>query len=60
MSTITSTGVLVAVTAPSAVLTRRTSASMSTATGPARSPVTRGRVRRGSPTTSTSAVTSAY
>nr|WP_244300983.1 hypothetical protein [Streptomyces lividans] len=59
-STRTSTGVrvvTVAPAAPAAPLTRRTSASMSTVGGTARSPRTRGRVRRGSPVTSTSAVT---
>ncbi len=59
-STSTRTGVLVVTVRPSPSVTRRTSASISTVGGTARSPRTRGRVRRGSAVTSTSAVTVAY
>ncbi len=59
-STITSTGVRVASTVPSAWVTRVTSASNSRAVGATWSPLIRGRVSRGSEVISTSAVTSAY
>lgn len=60
MSTITSTGARVATAVPAALSTVRTSASMSTESGVARSPATRGRVSRGSEVISTSAVTVVY
>lgn len=57
---ITSTGVRVASTVPSAWVTRVTSASNSRVVGATWSPLIRGRVSRGSEVISTSAVTSAY
>ncbi|CAM5234803.1 hypothetical protein STENM223S_09425 [Streptomyces tendae] len=59
-STRTRTGVRVVTAVPPLSVNRRTSASISTVGGTARSPRTRGRVRRGSAVTSTSAVTVAY
>ncbi|CAM5392345.1 hypothetical protein SANTM175S_03843 [Streptomyces antimycoticus] len=58
--TVTRTGALVVVAAPSGPVTRSASASRTTDAGASAAPRTRGRASRGSPVTVTSAVASAY